>query len=184
MAVVVAAEPALLGAFGAILESFAAANAAAAELRAAGEAVDDLDTIHLLGPLLVARSGAVPVDLNPFRHAGSHVTSPNALATRAPLALLTSFVQLVMVGGGQAPGSDEHADALRSELALRLLERTYADAEATIRALHDSRAAKAVADRAAGVARTSGDEEEDDAPAPSIIERARSSFTTAPGEAS
>jgi hypothetical protein len=181
LAVIVAAEPALLDAFGAILSSFGESNAAASELRHAGEAVDDLDAIHVLGPLLVARPGAVPVDLNPLRHAGSAHTSPNALAPRAPLALLVSFVQLVMVGGGQMPASDEHASALRSELALRLQARTFAEAEATIRTRHDERAAQLAARRPGrAVAPTdearAGDEDED-GPVVSIIDRARSFFS-------
>lgn len=174
VAVIVAAEPALLDAFGAILSSFGESNAAASELRCAGEAVDDLDAIHVLGPLLVARQGAVPVDLNHLRHAGSAHTLPNAFAPRAPLALLVSFVQLVMVGGGQMPASDEHAAALRLELALRLQARTFAEAEATIRTMHDERAAQLAARRPGRAVdeERAGDEDED-APVVSMIDRAR-----------
>ncbi len=178
VAVVVAAELALLEAFEEILASYAESNAAAAELRAAGEAIDDLDVLHVLGPILVARSGAVPLDLNPLRYAGSAATAPTMPAKRAPLALFTSLVQLVVPGDGQAPTSDEHADALRSELALRLETRTYHEAEATVRALHDARAAQAAAGRAGrAVTVTAERVEDEDAPGASMVERARSFFS-------
>ncbi len=168
---VVKGERATRAALEGIIASLAEGNLASAELRAAGEDVPDLDSLHILGPVLQARGG-VSRDINPIRFAGGNAAE----------ALLSGFSVLDQPGQGTL--TPEHAECLREELALRLDFRTRLEADAEVLALHETREASARLARDPGRESPALAPDEDPAPAPSILERARSFFTTAPGEAS